>query len=157
MLGTSVMSAKAAYAIGQSGSMEGPLSAAGKGAEIFNVFSSAYARERREAMSLADFLEGCRNDPGMTASAAERMVAAIGEPDLVDTAQDQRLGRIFFNRTIKIYPTPSTASSAWKTRSSGSWATSSMPRRASKRSGRFSICSARSAAASPRSPSGSRI
>ena len=102
MLGTSVMSAKAAYAIGQSGSMEGPL---GKGAEIFSVFSSAYARERREAMSLADFLDGCRNDPGMTASAAERMIAAIGEPNVVDTAKDQRLGRIFFNRTIKLYPT----------------------------------------------------
>ena len=102
MLGTSVMSAKAAYAIGQSGSMEGPL---GKGAEIFSVFSSAYARERREAMSLADFLDGCRNDPGMTASAAERMIAAIGEPIVVDTAKDQRLGRIFLNRTIKLYPT----------------------------------------------------
>ena len=60
MLGTSVMSAKAAYAIGQSGSMEGPL---GKGAEIFSIFSSAYARERREAMSLTDYLDGCREIP----------------------------------------------------------------------------------------------
>ena len=56
-------------------------------------------------MSLADFLDGCRNDPGMTASAAERMIAAIGEPIVVDTAKDQRLGRIFLNRTIKLYPT----------------------------------------------------
>ena len=32
-------------------------------------------------MSLTDFLEGCRDDPGMTATAAERMIAAIGEPD----------------------------------------------------------------------------
>src|SRR5690606_25381235 len=37
-------------------------------------------------------------------SAAERMVAAIGEPELVDTAKDARLGRIFMNRTIKVYP-----------------------------------------------------
>src|SRR5690606_22867317 len=30
---------------------------------------------------------------------------AIGEPTLVDTSKDPRLGRIFLNRTIKIYPT----------------------------------------------------
>src|SRR3546814_9721942 len=40
----------------------------------------------------------------MYATAAERMVAAIGEPELVNTAKDQRLGRIFMNRTIKVYP-----------------------------------------------------
>ena len=31
------------------------------------------------------------------------MVGAIGEADLLDTAQDARLGRIFFNRTLKMY------------------------------------------------------
>jgi serine protein kinase len=41
----------------------------------------------------------------MYASAAERMVDAIGEPTLIDTSNDERLGRIFANRTVKIYPT----------------------------------------------------
>ena len=98
------MNAKPAYAFAPSVSMEAPRPAAGKGAEIFSLFSSAYARERREPMSLTDFLEGCRDNPGMTASAAERMIAAIGEPVVVDTAKDPRLGRIFLNRTIKLYP-----------------------------------------------------
>src|SRR5271170_7692228 len=102
--GDSVMNAKPAYAFAPSVSMEAPRPAAGKGAEIFSLFSSAYARERREPMNLTDFLEGCRDNPGMTASAAERMIAAIGEPVIVDTAKDPRLGRIFLNRTIKIYP-----------------------------------------------------
>ena len=31
------------------------------------------------------------------------MISAIGEQELIDTAQDPRLGRIFFNRTIKRY------------------------------------------------------
>ena len=75
-----------------------------KGAEIFSLFSSAYARERREVMSLTDYLEGCREDPSMYATAAERMIAAIGEPKVIDTSKDLRLGRIFLNRTIKIYP-----------------------------------------------------
>ena len=39
------------------------------------------------------------------ASAAERMLAAIGEPEIVDTSHDPRLGRIFMNRTIRVYPT----------------------------------------------------
>ena len=55
-------------------------------------------------MSLQDYLIACRSDPAMYASAAERMVAAIGEPVTVDTSLDQRLGRIFQNRTIQRYP-----------------------------------------------------
>jgi serine protein kinase len=76
-----------------------------RGANVFNLFSSAYARERRTSMSLNEYLEGCKEDPSMYASAAERMIAAIGEPQIVDTSKDSRLGRVFLNRTIKIYPT----------------------------------------------------
>jgi serine protein kinase len=98
------MKAETAYAFAQPGSTDAPRAAAGRGSEIFSIFSMAYARERREAMGLTDFLEGCRDDPGMTASVAERMIAAIGDPVIVDTAKDPRLGRIFLNRTIKLYP-----------------------------------------------------
>ena len=55
-------------------------------------------------MSLMEYLELCGSDPMAFASAAERMVAAIGEPEIVDTSRDPRLGRIFINRTIKVYP-----------------------------------------------------
>src|ERR1700731_2660963 len=98
------MKAEIAHAFAQPGSTDAPRAAAGRGAEIFSIFSMAYARERREAMSLTEFLDGCRDDPGMTASAAERMIAAIGDAVVVDTARDPRLGRIFLNRTIKLYP-----------------------------------------------------
>src|SRR5277367_74797 len=77
----------------------------GKGASVFGMFSTAYARERREVLGLTDYLDGCRDDPSMYATSAERMIAAIGEPNVVDTSKDLRLGRIFLNRTIKIYPT----------------------------------------------------
>ena len=40
----------------------------------------------------------------MHASAAERLLAAIGEPQFIDTSRDERLGRIFMNRTIRVYP-----------------------------------------------------
>jgi serine protein kinase len=77
----------------------------GKGASVFGMFSTAYARERREVLGLTDYLDGCRDDPSMYATSAERMIAAIGEPNVIDTSKDLRLGRIFLNRTIKIYPT----------------------------------------------------
>ena len=32
------------------------------------------------------------------------MLAGIGEPELIDTRNDQRMSRIFGNRTIRRYP-----------------------------------------------------
>lgn len=72
--------------------------------EIFNRFSEAYDHLKVEEISLQDYLLGCRDDPTLRATAAERMISAIGKPEFVDTSQDQRLGRIFLNRTIKRYP-----------------------------------------------------
>ncbi|MDW4549890.1 PrkA family serine protein kinase [Defluviimonas sp. D31] len=71
--------------------------------EIFDRFAEEYGRTKLVEMTLQDYLLGCREDEGMRATAAERMVAAIGEPEFVDTSQDQRLSRIFLNRTIKRY------------------------------------------------------
>ncbi|MEM9048990.1 MAG: PrkA family serine protein kinase [Pseudomonadota bacterium] len=72
--------------------------------ELFSQFADEYDRTKVEEISLQDYLLGCREDAGMRATAAERMVKAIGEPKVIDTSQDQRLGRIFLNRTIKRYP-----------------------------------------------------
>ena len=98
------MSPNAGFALAGRDAKPAAPGAAEKGPDIRDLFASAYARERREPMSLHDFLEGCRNDPSMTASAAERMITAIGEPVVLDTSKDSRLGRIFLNRTIKLYP-----------------------------------------------------
>ena len=72
--------------------------------EIFDRFSEIYDQERREDLTLTDYLMSCRDNPMMFSSAAERMIAAIGEPNIVDTSTDSRLGRIYLNRTIKVYP-----------------------------------------------------
>jgi serine protein kinase len=55
-------------------------------------------------MSVQDYLELCKTTPLAYATAAERMLQAIGEPELVDTRLDPRLSRIFSNKMIKIYP-----------------------------------------------------
>jgi serine protein kinase len=71
--------------------------------DVFARYAEAYDLTKVEEMLLQDYLLGCRDDASMRATTAERMVAAIGEPELVDTSHDQRLGRIFLNRTIKRY------------------------------------------------------
>src|ERR1700744_4594990 len=72
--------------------------------QLFSRSMQSYETQRQQEMPLLDYLELCKTDPVAYATAAERMVAAIGEPEVIDTAKDARLGRIFMNRTIKIYP-----------------------------------------------------
>ncbi len=55
-------------------------------------------------MPLQDWLKNCKTNPMYYATATERMLKAIGEPKLVETSRDDRLSRIFQNRTIKIFP-----------------------------------------------------
>ncbi|MFC5771258.1 PrkA family serine protein kinase, partial [Thauera sinica] len=62
---------------------------------IFNAYQARYETAREEEMSLQDYLELCRSDRTAYATAAERMLMAIGEPELVDTRLDPRLSRIF--------------------------------------------------------------
>jgi serine protein kinase len=71
---------------------------------IFNHFQSRYQSTQEEVISLQEYLDLCKEDPSVYASSAERMLMAIGEPELVDTAQDTRLSRIFSNKVIKLYP-----------------------------------------------------
>jgi serine protein kinase len=67
-------------------------------------YKAKYSTGQEDELSLEQYLELCRSDPSAYATAAERMLAAIGEPELVDTRLDQRLSRIFSNRLIKRYP-----------------------------------------------------
>lgn len=72
--------------------------------DFFQSYARSYEQRREAEMSLQEFLKACRSDPLMYATAAERLLAAIGEPEVIDTARDARLGRIFMNRTIRVYP-----------------------------------------------------
>jgi len=71
---------------------------------IFDHVQSRYEQVQQEEMSLQEYLELCRKDPSVYANAAERMLAAIGEPETIDTAKDPRLSRIFSNKVIRRYP-----------------------------------------------------
>jgi len=67
-------------------------------------FVARYARSREEELSIDEYLAECKRQPMAYATAAERMLAAIGEPELIDTRNDPRMSRLFANKVIKRYP-----------------------------------------------------
>jgi len=71
---------------------------------ILQHFKDRYESTQEEEYSLEEYLEICKKDPTAYATAAERMLIAIGEPEFVDTSKDPRLSRIFSNKVIKRYP-----------------------------------------------------
>jgi serine protein kinase len=62
---------------------------------LFNAFARSFEARRETDMPIGEYLEACRGVPMRYANAAERILAAIGEPQMIDTANDPRLGRIF--------------------------------------------------------------
>lgn len=71
------------------------------------VFAKIKSRSAKpEFMSLTDFLNKCKEDPLMYATAPERLLKAIGEPKIINTGRygDPRLARVHQNRTIKVFP-----------------------------------------------------
>ncbi len=63
-----------------------------------------FQARKEEELSLEEFLQLCKDDPLAWAPPSERMLAAIGEPESIDTRNDPRLSRIFSNRVIRRYP-----------------------------------------------------
>ena len=72
--------------------------------DVISNFAARFERTREEELSLEDYLAECKRNPVAYATAAERMLKAIGEPQSVDTRNDPRMSRLFANKVIKIYP-----------------------------------------------------
>ena len=71
---------------------------------IFDSYQKRFEQRQQEEYSLQEYLQLCKDDPLVYATAAERMLSAIGAPELVDTHQNPRLSRIFSNKVIARYP-----------------------------------------------------
>ena len=72
--------------------------------DVFTAYSRTYESGARRRCPCRIIWRVPRRSDDVRQRAPSGMLAAIGEPELVDTAKDPRLGRIFMNRTIKIYP-----------------------------------------------------
>ena len=62
---------------------------------VINHFAARDERTREEVMSLEDSLADCKSNHLAYATATERMLTAIGEPQKIDTRNDPPLQRIF--------------------------------------------------------------
>lgn len=70
---------------------------------IINHFQDRYEAGQEEEISIQEYLDLCKSKPTVYATAAERLLSAIGEPELIDTSLDSRYSRIFSNKIIKRY------------------------------------------------------
>lgn len=66
-------------------------------------YTKRFVDNKEEEMSLDEYLELCKTDPSAYANPAERLLMAIGEPELLDTRHDPVLSRIFSNKIIHQY------------------------------------------------------
>ncbi len=71
---------------------------------IFQHYQSRYDQAQQESYTIQEFLEICQQDKFAYASAAERLLKAIGQPEMIDTSSEPSLSRIFSNRVIARYP-----------------------------------------------------
>lgn len=70
---------------------------------IFNHFRDRYEAAQEEQYTLQEYLDLCKKDRSVYATSAERLLMAIGEPEMVDTSRDPRLSRIFQNKIMRRY------------------------------------------------------
>jgi len=70
---------------------------------ILDKYKSKFASTEEEVLTLSEFLDRAKEDPSVYATPAQRLLKAIGDPELIDTSSNPRLGRVFGNRTIRLY------------------------------------------------------
>lgn len=71
---------------------------------ILDDFNGQYSKHQQQTYTIQEYLDLAKKDPNVYSSVAERLLKSIGEPEVIDTSKDERLSRIFSNRTIRIYP-----------------------------------------------------
>lgn len=70
---------------------------------LFDKVGKKLLAANQEEISLKEYLDLCKKDPMAYATAAERLLHAIGDPKLIDTRKDERLSRIYSNETVPVY------------------------------------------------------
>jgi len=66
-------------------------------------YTKRFVDNKEDEMDLNEYLELCKTDPSAYANPAERLLMAIGEPEMIDTRHDPVLSRIFSNKVIQQY------------------------------------------------------
>lgn len=72
--------------------------------DFLSSYTQRFVDNKEEDLSLGEYLELCKSDSAAYANPAERLLMAIGEPELLDTRHDPVLSRLFSNKVIHQYP-----------------------------------------------------
>lgn len=72
--------------------------------DFLSGYTKRFEEDKAEELTLNEYLEICRTDPSAYANPAERLLMAIGEPEMLDTRHDPVLSRLFSNKIIARYP-----------------------------------------------------
>ena len=71
--------------------------------KLLDRYKDTYEKRNEVIYTLEEYLKEAKKDHMFYAGAAERLLKAIGEPELIDTSKNDRLNRIFGSRIIKFY------------------------------------------------------
>ena len=69
---------------------------------LLKSFKNNFNPESKD-ITLTQYLNLCKKDSSTYSTPAERMLQAIGEPEMVNTKDDPRLSRIHSNKIIKLH------------------------------------------------------
>lgn len=72
-------------------------------AKLTGKFQQNYQKTSSPDITIDKYLELCKTDPMAYATAAERMLDAIGTPRIMNTRDNPRMSRIFQNRKVPVY------------------------------------------------------
>ena len=70
---------------------------------ILEKYKKKFASTEEEVLTLDEYLKRAKKDSSAYASPAERLLRAIGEPEVIETGDSPRLSRIFGNKTIRLH------------------------------------------------------
>ena len=70
---------------------------------ILSQYKKQHTAKVPKIMSLEEWLQKAQKDSTLYLSPAERLLRAIGEPEVINTSNNPRLGRIFGNRQLRTY------------------------------------------------------
>lgn len=77
-----------------------------KADNIFELYQDTYKEKEPETLSFSEYLERCKDDKMAYANWAERLLDAIGEPEIIDThKKSASMGRVFSGKKVAKYPT----------------------------------------------------
>lgn len=76
----------------------------GKSLSLFDSFQAGYKATQEVEMSMEEYLELCKKDKSAYANPWERLLKAIGEPQIIDYSKDPKLRNVFENMPMPRYP-----------------------------------------------------